>query len=420
MADKGKTSGWWQRPQLRTDEEDGRERRVTWLELFYDLIFVVIVSELTNYLAVHVDGRGVFAFIILFVPAWWLWVNTTYYNDRFETDDVSHRLATFLQMIPLAAFAVCAHDGLGKLSVYVALAYVAGRVLTAFLWLRGGFYNHDFRPVAFRFAVGHSVSAMLWTSSIFVSVPNRFALWIIGLTIDLLTPFWTTKHQAELPSLSSSHLPERFGLFTIIVLGEAVAGVVRGLAALPELDLRAILTGALGMSLAFALWWVYFDFVARRLAKPGIPWRSRQVYLHLPLLLGIAAVGAGIQAIVISEANGLTAAERLLVAVAVGLSLITIGLIETTLPREDKADEPFAHAPSAPLKIGIGASIALFGSWIEWLNTYALLGTLLFFVMIPIFYGVVRWGKSEKPLPTGKENDEGTANNLEGVRAAQE
>ncbi len=420
MADKGETRGWWQTPQLRTDEEEGRERRVSWLELFYDLIFVVIVSELAHYLGAHIDASGVFTFIILFAPAWWLWVGTTYYNDRFETDDVSHRLATFLQMIPLAALAVSAHDGLGKLSIYFAIAYVAGRVLTAFQWLRGGFHNHDFRPVAYRYAIGYSASAALWTISIFVPAPYRFGLWVIGLTIDLLTPFWTFKHQEKLPSLSSSHLPERFGLFTIIVLGEAVAGVVRGLAALPELGLRAVLTGALGMGLAFALWWVYFDFVARRLAKPGIPWRSRQAYLHLPLLLGIAAVGAGIQAIVVSEINGLMNSERWLIAVAVGLSLVAIGLIETTLPREDKDDEPFEHAPSAPLKIGVGAAVAFLVGWIEWLDTHALLGALLFFVMIPVFYGVIRWGKSEKPLPTGKEDDEGTANDIEGVRATQE
>jgi low temperature requirement protein LtrA len=288
------------------------------------------------------------------------------------------------------------------------------------LWLRGGFHNHDFRPVAFRYAIGYIAAAAFWLLSVFVPIPFRFGLWIAGLTIDLFTPFWTFRYQEKLPSLSSSHLPERFGLFTIIVLGEAVAGVIRGLAAIPDFNLKIASIGALGMSLAFGIWWIYFDFIARRLAKPHIEWRSKLAYLHLPLLLSIAAVGAGVQSVVTSEANGLTIEECWLISIAVGLSMISIGLIEMTLPSEREEDEPFEHAPSAPLKICLGLIAPLVVALNSWLDPRILLAALLLITLIPVFYGVFRWGQSEKPLPTGKDDDERVANDTEGIQPAQE
>jgi len=382
---------WWQPPQLRTDEEEGRERRVTWLELFYDLAFAVVIAELAHYLAAHVSSEGAFGYVLLFIPAWWLWVGGTIYNDRFESEDISHRFATFAQMIPVAALAIFAHDGLGKLGEEFALSYAVGRLLLLVLWLRGGWHNPDFRPVAHRYAIGFSVAIGFWIAAAFVEPPWRYGFWAIAITIDLLTPLWTLKHQEKLPKLSSSHLPERFGLFTIIVLGEAVAGVVRGLAVLPEINFRAALTGLFGMALAFGLWWIYFDFVARRLLKPDVEWRWFNLYTHLPLVMGIAAVGAGIQAVIASEADGLTGGERWLISGAIGLTLATIGFIELTLPSED-AEDPSNHYLSAPMKIGLGilAPIAC-GGWHDFLGTYALLGTLLFFLLIPMIYVVLIW-----------------------------
>lgn len=393
---------WWQKPELRTDEDEGRERRVSWLELFYDLVFVVVISEIAHVLSIQVSWAGVLAYILLFVPAWWMWIGGTYYNDRFETADVSHRLSTFLQMIPVAALAVFAHDGTGKNAVPFAVAYAAGRVVILALWLRGGWHNAEFQPVAYRYAVGFALSAVFWIASIFVDSPLRFGLWAIALTIDLITPLWTLRHQVKLPDLSSSHLPERFGLFTIIVLGEVVAGVVRGLAAIKDFTLQAGLTGVLGIALAFGLWWIYFDFIARRLAKPHIAWHWSYSYLHLPLLMSFTAVGAGVQAVLISEKDGLTDSERWLIAVAVGLSLVSVGLLEHALPPE--SEEPVNQNWSVNLKIILGIAAPLAIGWTT-IGTYATLGVLLGFVLILVFYGTISWFQS----PISQRENEGTS-----------
>ncbi|MEP6924241.1 MAG: low temperature requirement protein A [Pyrinomonadaceae bacterium] len=402
MASKGEEKGWWRPPRLRTDEEEGRERRVSWLELFYDLVFVVVVAELAHVLALNISLIGVLAYSLMFIAGWWLWIGGTYYNDRFETEDVSHRLSTFLQIIPVVALAAFVHDGLGKLSVQFALAYAAGRILILLLWLRGGWHNQHFQPVAYSYAVGFTFSAALWIGSIFVPAPWRFVMWAVGLVIDLITPFFTVKQQEKLPALSSSHLPERFGLFTIIVLGEAMAGVVRGIAAAPQLTVRIALTATLGIAIAFGLWWIYFDFVGRRFAKPHVAWKGRYGYLHLPLLMSVAAGGAGVQSVVASETDGLTTPERWLISVAVGLSLASIGFIEHSLPQD--AEEPVNQKWSANLKIILGVSAPLLIGWTT-LGTYALLGILLGFILIPVFYGTVTWFQS----PISQKENEGTS-----------
>src|SRR5919199_5398923 len=103
------TRRWWQRPRLRTDEEEHRERKVSWLELFYDLVFVVVISELTSYLSGHVSLEGMLGFSLLFVAVWWVWIGGTLYNERFETEDVSYRGFSFLAMLPVAGVGGFSH-----------------------------------------------------------------------------------------------------------------------------------------------------------------------------------------------------------------------------------------------------------------------------------------------------------------------
>ena len=103
---------WWELPQLRTEGDENIKRKATWLELFYDLVFVGVVAELSQQLARDVSWSGLGTFVLLFVAAWWTWLGSTFYNQRFERDDVSHRLFTFMQMIPLAGMAVFAHGAL--------------------------------------------------------------------------------------------------------------------------------------------------------------------------------------------------------------------------------------------------------------------------------------------------------------------
>ncbi|HVF98807.1 MAG TPA: low temperature requirement protein A [Chloroflexia bacterium] len=378
----------WQRPRLRDDESELREHRTTWLELFYDLVFVVVVAQLAHELAAHVSWEGLLAFVMLFIPVWWVWIGATFYNDRFDTDDVGQRVYTFLQILAVAALALSVHDGLGEASQAFALSYAAARLLIIFMWVRGGFYNPVARPLTNRYAMGFSVSLALWTLSVFVSPPWRFVMWGVGLLFDLLTPLVTLQIQRRLPSYSTSHLPERFGLFTIIVLGESVAGTLRGAAAGegPSLALQPIVAGALGLAMAFALWWLYFDNVMDRPVRPGLFSFAGRTYLHLLLLMGITAIGAGVADVIASESNTLEAPLRWLICGAVGVSLIALGLMEVTLAPGSLSGG--ARRATIVLRLATGVAALLLALAGEGLSMLVLMGVLVLLLMLPIFQGL--------------------------------
>jgi low temperature requirement protein LtrA len=381
---------WWERPRLIVEADGIQERKVSWLELFFDLIFVVVIAELSHFLSGHISISGALGYILLFVAAWWAWIGGTFYNARFETRDISYRLFVYLHILPVAAMAVFAHDALGETSTQFALAYVAVRLVVIFLWLRGGWHAPVFRPISNRYAIGFSISVLLFIASVFVEPPWRFALWGLGLACDLATPLTTFKFLPQLPPLSNSKLPERYGLFVIIVLGEATVGVIRGLAEQETLSFLLGLRGALCLALIFGLWWIYFDYIARyaefRQPRPG-PWAAlARGYLHLPLVMGIAAVGAGATNLLASEA--LEPGVQWLLAASVAVVLVTIGLIELTLRRE--ADEPTNLRVSFGLKIAGGLIALMLGAWAG-LGPTLLLAGLLVPLFIQMLYGSYVW-----------------------------
>ncbi|MBA3943188.1 MAG: low temperature requirement protein A [Herpetosiphonaceae bacterium] len=380
---------WWQVPRLRTNEEDRYERRTGWQELFFDLVFVVIVSELAHYLAGHTTLAGIGSYIVLFVPVWWVWIGGTIYNDRFETYDISYRFFVFLQMLPVAAMAIFVHDGLATNSRGFALAYAVVRILLISMWLRGGYHDARYRPVTTRYALGFSCSVLLFIASVFVPAPWRYGLWGLGAMFDLLTPITTLQLQARLPALNSSNLPERFATFVLIVLGEAVVGVVQGIAGLSTLTPSLALTGTLGMALVFGLCWIYFDFVARRRPRHNVWAQVVWTYLHLPLVMTTAALGAAVVN-VLSAGNDLPAlASRYLFNDAVGVALIAIGLLELTLRAE--ADEPTWAPVSVGLKLGAGLVAIIIGLMALPVRSIVSLLLLILLVAIQMVYGAYVW-----------------------------
>ncbi|MBZ9713201.1 low temperature requirement protein A [Deinococcus multiflagellatus] len=320
---------WWQKPALHPEGDEAR--RVTFLELFTDLIFVVVIARLAHHLTLHPDLAGARDFALLFVPVWWVWIGLTVYSERFETYDLSFRVFTLLHLLAVSGMAASAEYGLGKTATAFALSYVAARVLITFMWWRAGRHNPHLRPVTDVFTLGFSLSIVLWVASIFVPPGVGLVLRALGLLADLLTPALTLGAQRRLFPAAIRKLPERFGLFVIIVLGESLVGVVNGLADLKALNLGVALRFVLAMLLGFGLWWVYFDFIGRREPQP----RTRRLfawsYLHLPLVLGITVVGAmTTHAVTLDDAPGV----RWLLALGFAVFYLAVAALEFTV-RDD-------------------------------------------------------------------------------------
>jgi low temperature requirement protein LtrA len=312
-----------------------KERHASWLENFYDLIVAIVVFQLSTNLNHDVSIAGFLGFVALFIPVWWSWIGVTFYNSRFETDDLGHRLLTLLQMAAAAFMAVNVPDGLGKNSTGFALSYAAIRTILVIEYLRTGRHVPSTRPLVTRYSIGFSISAGLWFVSAFAPPPFRFVFWILGLIIDISTPTLFTLHMSVRFAPNIHHLPERFGSFTIIVLGISILGVVDGISS-HKWTVESITDAALGLGIAFSLWWIYFDMVdgseinalqSERRVGVYLSW----LYIHFPLLIGFTALGVSIEHVVLSNQNiALPFAEKWLLCISVSMCLFALGVMHIT------------------------------------------------------------------------------------------
>ena len=299
------TQGLLRPPRLQTLAGAEDDRHASWLELFFDLVFVVAVAQLAHGVVQDHSLLGFAIFAALFVPVFIAWQGFSFYADRFDTDDVIFRVVILVAMLAIAALAVQIAEVTRGQTVGFALAYVALRVLTIGLNIRAFHHVPEARPLIGRYIAAFSFSVVLWTASVFLPTPWRFVLWGLGLTVDIGVPAYSGPRFVGQIPIHASHIPERFALFTIIVLGESVVAVALGTAGSDWQPTSAAAAG-LGFLGVACLWWIYFDVGAGLALRPGPLIALRFIYTHLPMLAALTAVASGVS-LLIGEAG----AERL-------------------------------------------------------------------------------------------------------------
>jgi low temperature requirement protein LtrA len=292
--------------RARTLTTDG-SRKVTWLELFFDLIFAAAVAQLAEPMREHYTAAELVRFTPLFVLIWLAWTGHALFCTRFDTDDGIQCALTLAQMFAVAVMAANAKDALdSRSSAGFAAAYAAVRlVLVAQYWRAR--HIPEARELATRYVTGHGVAAALWIASSMTPVPARFWLWAAAFTIDLGTPWLAVPHAAAVPP-DSAHLPERFGLFTLILLGESVVAVMQGIESQEDWTPAAATSAFLGMGISFLIWWWYFDGAGGaseqrvRTTRDAVRFHFWS-YAHVPLSIGIIVSGVGVKRIVTAASH---------------------------------------------------------------------------------------------------------------------
>jgi low temperature requirement protein LtrA len=331
---------WGQPPRLHDAHGDQEEeRKVGWLELFYDLIYVATIIQLGTLLSDNVSPLGALLFVLLFIPVWWSWTGMMFYFNRFVTDDIWHRLLIFAQMFAIANVAISVTGAYGDTSRDFALSYFAVRIILVVLYARAWHHVGSARPLLQRYTIGFSAASLFWLASAFVPVPYRHLLWVIGLLVEFYVPLSAgSRRLHSLLPPDAPHMGERYGLFTIIVLGESFIKVVDGLAGRGIVPFSLTLSG-LGFIITASFWWLYFDRIAgagiRRTASAPYIW----IYTHLPLTIGITALGVSTKKMALLEFGApLPEHYRWLVCGAVATCLVALSLL-------DLVSDTGAHSP---------------------------------------------------------------------------
>jgi low temperature requirement protein LtrA len=326
-----------------------RAHKVTWLELFLDLIFVAAVAQVAEPLRHHYSFGELVRLAPLLALIWWAWTGYTLFATRFDVDDAGQRVLTFLQMFIVAAMAANATEALdSRSSAGFVAAYAAMRLILVAQYLRVRRIPAA-RALAMHYAIGHGIAAIMWLTSALFPPPARLWLWAVAIIVDLSTPWSAVHHNVKLPP-NAAHLPERFGLFTLILLGDAVVAVMKGMESQEEWPIAAATSAVLSMGILFVLWWWYFGGAAAG-AEQHIRSHRDSVRLHLwsythfPLYLGIIVAGVGLQRIVMSAARtALDSLDVLLLTSAVTTVMLAMMVIGT-LPREQRRQRRVVWAP---------------------------------------------------------------------------
>lgn len=312
--------------------------RVTWLELFFDLIFVAAVAQVADPLREHYTVDGILRFAALFSLIWWAWTGYTMFASRFDTDEVVQKGFTLVQVFIVAVMAANATEALdSRSSAGFAAAYAVLRLVLVAQYVRAR-HCPGVKALTTRYIVGHGTAAALWLLSALVPAPARYAIWAVALVIDLGTPWLAIPHHVAVPT-HAAHLPERFGLFTLILLGEAVVAVMHGMESQDSWPVAAAVSAFLGMALLFLIWWWYFEG-ADATAEQHIRTHRDAVrmhlwsYLHYPLYLGIVIMGVGLQRAVSSAARfALTASDATILTCAAAVIMTSLVAIAATSAR---------------------------------------------------------------------------------------
>jgi low temperature requirement protein LtrA len=299
-------------PELRVREERSASR----LELFFDLAYVLVIAELAASFGTRPDWPGAVTFGGLFTVTWWSWVTTTLYTNRFDTNDVIYRLAKLGGTAAVIGMAASAQEATTTRSVPFTVSYLLTRLLLLGLYARAYRHVPAARATVLIYLAGIGAGAAAWTVSLGVSGTARYALWATGILLEAAAPVLATRFGGGVP-LHVEHLPERFGLFVMLVLGESIASVATGVHHMKWQAAPTWLAMIAFVAIA-AAWWDYFDLGGAagklRLRTDGKDQESgvadAYIYGHLPLSLGLAAFAVGVEQCIMHPAAGLSPAGR--------------------------------------------------------------------------------------------------------------
>jgi low temperature requirement protein LtrA len=274
------------RPPGRPDP--GTDRHATWLELFFDLVFVLALTDVTRRLNQPALGvREIAAALGIFILVQWAWLGLSFYDTRFDPDDVPHRLLVFGAVAGAGAITLGARQV--PAGVLLPVGYLIARGCLLAMYLRVFGASDTSRQLVTVYLTGFGTSWLLWLGSLTLPAPNRPVVWVTGLSIELLTPWlgrrWLARHPVD-----ATHLPERIGQFTIILLGSTLTNL-RDAVPTPHPPARAVAAAATASLVPVCIWWVYTAFVSSRMAVPRLGAGQAYSYLHGPAGAAVLFLG---------------------------------------------------------------------------------------------------------------------------------
>jgi low temperature requirement protein LtrA len=354
---------------MRARDPGESHRVATPLELLFDLTFVVGVSAVVSELAHAIAGghpvEGLIGYFAVFFGIWWAWMQFTWFASAFDCDDAQYRVLTMVQMGGVLVLAAGVQPAFELADFRLAVAgYVIMRIALVAQWLRVAGSVPEYRETALRFAIPIAILQFLWVIRLGFPDPWALPAFLLFGVFELLVPAWAERR--HMTPWHPHHIAERYGLFTIIVLGESVLAATTAILAARSVggfSVELAVVAIAGLVVLFACWWLYFlEPDAPRLAANrdlGLVWG----YGHFGVFASLAAVGAGIEVTVEAISSHVTPSP-ILVGYSVALPLAAFLAIRYALYVRIGGERPLRPWLFA-VELGVMLAIPLAAAWLS-------------------------------------------------------
>jgi low temperature requirement protein LtrA len=288
-----------EREEVEELEPDGSEKRVAPLELFFDLVFVFALTQITYLMSVNPTWEGLGQGMLVLVALWWAWGAYAWLTNYIDTEQDTERLLMLGAMAAMLVAALATPHAFGDDALIFVIAYAGVRWLHIFIFAEAN-EQVDTAGAIRTLARTALPAPLLLIGAAFFDGEAQAAVWIVALSIDYAGPYFFGVRGFQ---VSAGHFAERFGLIVIIALGESIVAIGAGIAGI-DLDAGLIVAAVFGVVLSAGLWWTYFDVVAiaaeRRFREMRGHERARMArdsysYIHLPMIAGILLVALGVK-----------------------------------------------------------------------------------------------------------------------------
>ncbi|HTG66218.1 MAG TPA: low temperature requirement protein A [Flavobacterium sp.] len=291
---------WWGPP--KDFDSNKYERRISWLELFFDLVYVVAISQITHRLAHHLNIEGFLENICLFTLIFWGWLNGSFHHDLHGNQGLRTRLMMLWQMMIIAAIAITLKKTTDDYKG-VTILFMIMQLYITYQWWSVGLYDKSHRQYNIPYTILFLISFFLMSLTLYISHYWLKVIFPLILLCNYAPPFISHRilvRTAKTLDLSSSMF-ERMGLFTIIIFGELVIGVVNGISEIKTLHFIDWINFTLAISVVFSMWWIFFTFVSSRKVKRGFDKASLLELMYIPALIALGFVAASLSSFFIES-----------------------------------------------------------------------------------------------------------------------
>jgi low temperature requirement protein LtrA len=289
-------------------------------------VYVIAISKITHHLSEHLDFSGFLDYTYLFIMIFWGWLNGSLHHDMHGSAGMRTNLMTLWQIGIVAALVVTLPSAAAGNLFNTTIAIMAMQLYITYLWWSVGIYDKAHRKLNIPYTLCFLASFVLMFITLCVGASYTRGLFYLTLALNYLPPFLSYMRLSGNDtsfSLSAS-MTERLGLFTIIIFGEVVLGVINGVSELDSLGFQTWINFALAILIIFTLWWLFFSAIADRKSKKGFLKSNVMAMAYIPTLMALSAIGIAFSHLFYASGNDTSFGIKMMLAIAISVFLLGI------------------------------------------------------------------------------------------------